>query len=518
MQSTPHLRRPRSYRPRLERLEERDVPTILTVTTLLDNVAGSLRAEVLPAQDGDRIQFADGLGGQITLTTGEIALNHSIRIEGPGLDVIQVSGNHNGRIFNVAANQTVSISGLTIKDGALTGQGDGGGILNDGMLTVTESALSDNAAPDAGGGIYNTGVLTLDRSALSGNDARNVGGALFNSGGTVAITNCTISGNTAGYQAGGIDNVGGPLTITDSTVSGNSALDGAGVVNTNFGGTLTFTRCTVSGNTAGREGGGILNGATLRVTDSGVRDNTALDGAGVYNASGTSVAVTGSTFSGNRATRDGGGLMSVGRNVSVLNSTFSDNVAGGQGGGVYNFYLNSLLTLADSTVSGNAAGGQGGGVATATGPETDVRNSLIAGNSAGSSPDVVRALRSLGHNLIGDGTGGSGYADTDLVGTAANPIDPRLGPLQDNGGSTKTMALLPGSPALNAGDPAELGTPDQRGVVRGGGVNVGAYQATASAFVVTALDTVPPGKRLTWWSRPWTCSAKWRSATPARST
>jgi hypothetical protein len=79
------------------------------------------------------------------------------------------------------------------------------------------------------------------------------------------------------------------------------------------------------------------------------------------------------------------------------------------------------------------------------------------------------------------------------VGTAANPIDPLVGPLQDNGGPTQTMALLAGSPALNAGDPAQLGTPDQRGVVRTGGVNIGAYQASASAFLPNAPRRVQVG-------------------------
>jgi hypothetical protein len=100
---------------------------------------------------------------------------------------------------------------------------------------------------------------------------------------------------------------------------------------------------------------------------------------------------------------------------------------------------------------------------------------------------------SLGYNLIGDGTGGSGYTDTDLVGTPDNPIDPMLGPLQDNGGPTQTMALLAGSPALNAGDPNELGTPDQRGVLRAGGVNIGAYQASVSNFILTAPAEVTTG-------------------------
>jgi hypothetical protein len=106
---------------------------------------------------------------------------------------------------------------------------------------------------------------------------------------------------------------------------------------------------------------------------------------------------------------------------------------------------------------------------------------------------VYGILASQGYNLIGNGTNGAGYDGTDLVGTAASPINPLLGPLQYNGGPTQTMALQPGSPALNAGDPAQLGVADQRGVVRSGGVNIGAYQASASALVLSAPATVTAG-------------------------
>src|SRR5262249_5933057 len=105
-------------------------------------------------------------------------------------------------------------------------------------------------------------------------------------------------------------------------------------------------------------------------------------------------------------------------------------------------------------------------------------------------------LSTSAYNLIGDGSGASGITNGtngNQVGTAANPIDPLLGPLQNNGGPTQTRALLAGSPALNAGDPAQLGVADQRGVVRHGGVNIGAYQASASAFVLSAPATVTPG-------------------------
>jgi hypothetical protein len=116
----------------------------------------------------------------------------------------------------------------------------------------------------------------------------------------------------------------------------------------------------------------------------------------------------------------------------------------------------------NSTLSGNSADTVGGGIFSLFGTRT-TRNTIIAGNTAPNNPDVSGTLVSQGHNLIGDGAGGTGYDSTDLVGTATNPIDPRLGPLQDNGGPTETMALLPGSPAIDAGDPTNAPQWDQRG-------------------------------------------------------
>jgi hypothetical protein len=131
---------------------------------------------------------------------------------------------------------------------------------------------------------------------------------------------------------------------------------------------------------------------------------------------------------------------------------------------------------------------------------TVLHNTLIAGNFGGGTgfPDDVdgKLDPSGSYNLIGDGFGMYGLSNGvngNQVGSASDPIDPRLGSLQDNGGPTQTLALLPGSPALNAGDPAQLGTADQRGVRRTGAVNIGAYQASATAFVLTAPGTVTSG-------------------------
>src|SRR5262249_2449977 len=102
---------------------------------------------------------------------------------------------------------------------------------------------------------------------------------------------------------------------------------------------------------------------------------------------------------------------------------------------------------------------------------------------APTSSDVNGALTSLGHNLIGISNGGSGYAATDMVGTAQNPLDPKLGPLQDNGGPTWTMALLPGSPAIDAGALTDMEW-DQRGPgyarLVNGATDIGAYEVQKS--------------------------------------
>jgi hypothetical protein len=128
-----------------------------------------------------------------------------------------------------------------------------------------------------------------------------------------------------------------------------------------------------------------------------------------------------------------------------------------------------------------------------------IDNTIVAGNSADVSYlDVSGAMTSQGYNLIGDDTGSTGLVNGmnhDQVGSSANPLVPMLGPLQDNaeGQAPFTMALLPDSLALNLGDPAQLGQPDERGVVRAGGVNIGAYQASASAFGFNVQAQVTTG-------------------------
>jgi hypothetical protein len=181
-----HDRRRRSHRqlvppwpPRLEALEDRTVPSTLTVTSAADDgSAGTLRVVLAGAQSGDAIQFAPQLVGQtITLTQGELARNQSLAIAGPGAALLTISGNAASRLFDVGSGLTVMISGLTLTDGLAT---DGAGIRNTGNLTLTQDVLSGNVAQGVpghlvgrGGGVESLAGATLfvSQSTLVGNQA-----------------------------------------------------------------------------------------------------------------------------------------------------------------------------------------------------------------------------------------------------------------------------------------------------------------------------------------------------------
>lgn len=268
-------------------------------------------------------------------------------------------------------------------------------------------------------------------------------GILLEAGNTLTIANCRIDGNRVGTHGGGIYSLG-TVTISDSTISGNQAghrFNGGGIYN---GGTITITNSTISGNNVIRGSGG-----------------------GIFNTAGGMVTIANSTISGNSLSIGGGaGILNEGGTVTITNSTMTDNFV--------TFFIP----------------GNGGGLANSNGT-VNLRNSIVAKRFSGGDPgaDIGGPINSQGYNLIGNGDGATftPAQSTDQIGTSESPINPGLGPLQDNGGPTFTHAVLSGSRARDKGHSSGWST-DQRGLPRpvdnpivpnapgGDGSDIGAFE------------------------------------------
>jgi hypothetical protein len=309
---------------------------------------------------------------------------------------------------------------------------------------------------------------------------------------TVTISSLTIAQGESANFGGGIYN-DGTLTLSNSTITDNFASPRGGGIYNSPTGTMTLNQSVVSANSATNAGGAIFNDGTLTVNNSSLADNgsTDADGGAIFNL-GT-LTLTCSTFWGNGGTGAYGGAVRNDGLMTVQECTLANNRAD-LGGAFYNM---GTLIVSSSTISLNTAVAGGGGVD--NGGALLARNTIFAEDSitTGTGPDLSGVLISLGHNLFGNSRGGSGFRASDLLN-----VNPRLGPLQYNGGPTQTMALLSGSPTLNAGDTTDAPAYDQRGLgylrIVGGRIDIGAYEVQpgpASPLIVTssADDISQPG-------------------------
>lgn len=267
-------------------------------------------------------------------------------------------------------------------------------------------------------------------------------------------------------------------------IRGGKTLGTGGGVQLGFG-LLGLDHSTVTGNQAGNDGGGIFaSSGELTLTDSSVTGNLSGGrGGGVFAA--TDTTIEGSTLSANQSFNTssfegGGGLSFEGSQLKMVNDTVAQNKATAEGGGIDSSgpsTLNDVTITANASDSDNTGGGPAGGVF-ASGSAFSIANSIIEGNSVGSSasaPDCRGTFTSGGHNLVNDTIGCDGF---DAPGDFMSP-DPMLGPLHANGGPTKTVALEPGSPAIGNGDTHSSAGGDQRGFKRDSHPDIGAYERGA---------------------------------------
>lgn len=429
------IRRVQPGRPlRLEALEDRFLLSGITITvTGLGGDAGSYNPATQQATTlAAAITQAntDNAGDTIVFSnglSGPIDLNPNDAGNSSAVGTLTLSGD--------MTIQGPSDNGITIEGGSATGVTTNAQVfvVNAGVTATLDHLVISNGytAAGPGGGIKNLGNLTLTNSAVSGNSASTSGGGIFNNG-TLTLTNSTISGNSAAAGFGGGISNAATLMLTDSTVSGNSAKS---------------------------LGGGIYNSylATATITNSALTNNTTKSGGAIYNYTAT-LTITNSTISGNTATT-------------------------GVGGGIRNNY--GTATLNNSTISGNSAH-RCGGLYIDAGHVT-LNNTILAGNSGGSYVDLgnyASGTVSGDFNLTGPGvviTGGTHNVQTST---------PLLSTLGNYGGPTQTVALLPGSPALGAGNSALASaagvTADQRGQPLASPIDIGAFQSAGFSLNVVS--------------------------------
>lgn len=298
----------------------------------------------------------------------------------------------------------------------------------------------------------------------------------------VTVSGLTLTkGNSSG---GAIRADGADLTVSNSVLTGNEVPNPGGAIAA-IGGTLTINSSRITNNEAYTYGGGLLlqDGVETTIVGSTISGNTARRGGGIDTDSPTHVIS--STVSGNDATQSvGGGIFTGDSGLIVENSTVTGNDAATNGGGVGGFQSDILLL--SSTVAGNRAVGgyPGGGLSVAGGGAATLSNVIVADNTAPSSPDVFEGVGSsvdASFSLVEAPGATAISAGSNLTG-----VDPKLGPLANNGGPTATRALLPGSPALDKG---KATVSDQRGAprpfnLRGipGSIAAGANSADIGAY------------------------------------
>lgn len=422
----------------------------------------------------------------ITLTALMPHFEDDVIIDGSSMPSLTISGNSLFPIFENRPGVSTTLKYMNIISGFQVG--GAAGINNvEGLLSLDHVTLKGNratAASSFGGGVNNyQGILTVQHSTFIDNSAGH-GGGIANQHGKLVIDDSYFQGNMAhsgGGVGGGIVSwgsygSGGVINIISNTIFvENTAAYGGGLFASDV---LTMTNSHFTQNRATVYGGGILNDARAVIGSSTFFSNTAVhSGGGIHNDN--SLMLTGVVFSGNMAGQYGGGIVNYGTNfysasVTATHSLFQENVAG-YGGGIANWTGDHVEVL-NSTFNANRAITAGGGISNSQ--SLRLNNVTLSDNEAAVAGGIVSSgVLTMSNSIVANSVGGdcaySGLFNTNVHNLvedgSCNPLlsgDPLLGPLADNGGATWTHALLPGSPALDAGDEATCELTDQRGVVR----------------------------------------------------
>ena len=471
-------------------------PSVARATTRIvnnpgDSGAGTLRDTIAASGDGDIITFSVT---KINLTSGPLTISRNITINGPGpsqLEVTRQAGFFG--IFIINGHSIVSISGIKVTNGfGVFTQGGAISNIDGSTLTVSNCVFSGNRGASDGAGAINSdsSILKVTNCTFANNTTANAGGAIQASSSDTTVALCIFSGNQASGPGGAIYKSGNnPLTVTNCTFNQNSTQGfGGAICNSVVAGatqTTTVRDSTFTGNTSPAQSGGAL--AVFFV-------NYILDNC---------------TFANNTAGNGGGGIFNQNGALLLTNCTLANNSASQTGGGVHNQGDGSgfagIATVTSCTFSRNAAPNGGGIYNTGTNAANSfvqLSNTILYSTGADLGANLVNdgsgtSITSNGYNLSSDNGGGFLTAAGDQ-----KNINPQLGALQDNGGPTKTMALLPNSPAQDQGKNFNGAATDQRGLPRttdlgsvpnasgGDGTDIGAVEMTSVAplIVTTTAD------------------------------
>ncbi|PWU11122.1 MAG: hypothetical protein C5B50_24045 [Verrucomicrobia bacterium] len=500
------------------------------VTSTDDSGPGTLREAVANATDGDVITFATA--GQISLQSN-LDITNSVTIVGPGAGNCTLEFASPDAYLYIAPDVTVSVSGLTFNDSF------GSAIVIYSAHLALSNCVVANCAQEVGNGaIYNLGWLTVSGSRFANNGGGailnelsalvlnsgftdNRGGAIINLDADLVVNQCTFVGNTSDTGGGGIYSLASTAQVIGSSFVQNSAEEGGAIYNSGEGAsaTMTVSNCAFDNNWTWGEGGGAIYNYVYSYYDSAgqailsLNNNTFSANQATGYGRGGAIYNFGGWDSGYWANLEGYSYwqwdyINEGGNatVSLANNTLSGNMAY-SGGAIANTAQGAenvaFVHLLNSTLSGNSVQGDTTSLGTSLyneGPEEDrqyyagnvqiwLGSTILNGSNKANIINQYGTITSMGYNLCSDNGGGFLNGPADQIYS-----NPKLGPLQDNGGPTLTHALLDGSPALDKGNNFSAAPYDQRGASfprtlddvtianapRGDGTDIGAFEAYRS--------------------------------------